>query len=89
CGLVERYMNLQPSERNFLLHDINFKEGIQVGNNYCQLFTLADAQDLPAYCGSRINYDKYSTDKQNSVLGLLYRLDSYYPAIISITNTSL
>ncbi len=63
CGLVERYLNLQPNEKSFILHDINFNEGIRVGNNYCQLFTLADAADLPSYCGSRINYDKYSTDK--------------------------
>lgn len=69
CGLIERYMNLQPDEKSFLLHDISFKEGIQVGNNHCQLFTLADAADLPAYCGSRINYDKYSTDKTKFSVG--------------------
>lgn len=69
CGLVERYMNLQPNESSFLLHDITFNDGIQVGNNHCQLFTLADAADLPAYCGSRINYDKYSTDKTKFSVG--------------------
>lgn len=69
CGLIERYLNLQPNERNFLLRDLNFKEGIRVGENYCRLFTLADAQDLPAYCGSRINYDKYSTDKTKFSVG--------------------
>lgn len=63
CGLVERYLNLQPNEKSFILHDITFDDGLKVGPNYCQLFTLADAGDLPAYCGSRINYDKYSTDK--------------------------
>ncbi|MBL7710484.1 MAG: TraG family conjugative transposon ATPase [Chitinophagaceae bacterium] len=63
CGLIERYMNLQPQESSFLLHDIRFEDGIEVGSHHCQLFTLADAADLPAYCGSRINYDKYSTDK--------------------------
>ncbi|NCU05732.1 MAG: TraG family conjugative transposon ATPase [Chitinophagaceae bacterium] len=69
CGLVERYMNLQPSEHSFLLHDISFSDGIRVGNNHCQLFTLADAADLPAYCGSRINYDKYSTDRTKFSVG--------------------
>ena len=33
------------------------------------MFTLADAQDLPGYCGSRINYDKYSTDKTKFSIG--------------------
>jgi len=69
CGLIERYMNLQPTESNFLLRDISFADGIRVGDNYCQLFTLADAVDLPAHCGSRINYDKYSTDKTKFSVG--------------------
>lgn len=69
CGLIERYMNLQPTETNFLLRDISFADGIRVGDNYCQLFTLADAVDLPAHCGSRINYDKYSTDKTKFSVG--------------------
>ena len=79
CGLVERYMNLQPHERSFLLQDITFHDGIQVGNNHCQLFTLADAQDLPAYCGSRINYDKYSTDKTKFSVGFASPLGQLLP----------
>jgi conjugation system TraG family ATPase len=69
CGLVERYLNLQPNETNFLLRDISFNEGIRIGHHHCQLFTLADAQDLPAYCGSRINFDRYSTDKTKFSVG--------------------
>ncbi len=68
-GLVERYLNLQPHERSYILNDISFNDGIQVGPNHCQLFTLADAADLPSYCGSRINYDKYSTDKTKFSIG--------------------
>ena len=69
CGFVERYINLQSNERNFLIRDIHFKDGIRIGDDFCQLFTLADAQDLPGYCGSRINYDKYSTDKTKFSIG--------------------
>jgi hypothetical protein len=29
CGLVERYLNLQPHERPFLFHDIRFVDGIR------------------------------------------------------------
>ncbi len=79
CGLVERYMNLQPNEHSFLLHDISFNDGIQVGNNHCQLFTLSDAADLPAYCGSRINYDKYSTDKTKFSIGFASPLGQLLP----------
>lgn len=69
CGLVERYLNLQPNEQSFILHDISFEDGIRIGDQYCQLFTLADAAHLPSYCGSRINYDKYSTDHQPFSIG--------------------
>ncbi|MBI3137214.1 MAG: TraG family conjugative transposon ATPase [Sphingobacteriales bacterium] len=69
CGLVERYMNLQPNERSFILQDIQFRGGIQVGPNHCQLFTLADAAGLPSHCGSRINFDRYSTDKTKFSVG--------------------
>ncbi|OSZ77195.1 conjugal transfer protein TraG [Chitinophagaceae bacterium IBVUCB2] len=79
CGLVERYLNLQPNEQSFILHDISFNDGIQVGNNHCQLFTLADAADLPAYCGSRINYDKYSTDKTKFSVGFASPLGQLLP----------
>src|SRR6185295_18249714 len=43
--------------------DIHFNEEFRIGDQHCQLFTLADVEDLPSLCGSRINYDKYSTDK--------------------------
>ncbi len=79
CGLVERYVNLQPNERNFLLHDISFENGLQVGPHHCQLFTLADAADLPSYCGSRINYDKYSTDKTKFSVGFASPLGQLLP----------
>ena len=79
CGLVERYMNLQPDEGSFLLKDISFKDGIKIGSDYCQLFTLADAQNLPAYCGSRINYDKYSTDKSKFSVGFASPLGQLLP----------
>ncbi len=79
CGLVERYLNLQPNEKSFILHDISFDDGLKVGPNHCQLFTLADAADLPSYCGSRINYDKYSTDKTKFSVGFASPLGQLLP----------
>ena len=69
CGLIERYLNLQPYEDRFLLKDISFRDGIRVGDDHCQLFTLADAGDLPGLCGSRINYDRFSTDRTKFSIG--------------------
>ena len=79
CGFIERYLNLQADEAKFMLKDISFKEGIRVGAAYCQLFTLADAQDLPALCGSRINYDRYSTDRTKFSVGFASPLGQLLP----------
>src|SRR5699024_2934712 len=51
------------------LKDIIFKPEWKIGENYVQLFTLSDAEHLPARCSSRIHYDKYSTDKTKFAVG--------------------
>ncbi len=76
-GIIEQYCFLLKANEHSLIQDIHFKNGIRIGNKHCQLYTLADAEDLPPLCGSRINYDKYSTDRTKfstgfaSPLGLL------------------
>jgi conjugation system TraG family ATPase len=68
AGIIERYCFLLDGTE-LMIKDIVFHDGIKVGNNYIQIYTLADANDLPAFCGSRINYDKYSTDKTKFSVG--------------------
>lgn len=68
-GIIERYYNLSETDQNFLAKDISFDKGIQVGEQHCQLFTLGDAADLPSLCGSRINYEGYSTDRTKFSIG--------------------
>ena len=68
-GLVERYCYLSEKNDAIVFKDIEFKEGIQIGDEHCQIYTLGDAEDLPALCGSRINYDRYSTDKTKFSIG--------------------
>src|SRR5690606_8509386 len=50
-GLLERYCGLLPAGSPPLLQDISLQDGIRIGDRHCQLFTLADAADLPALCG--------------------------------------
>jgi conjugation system TraG family ATPase len=66
AGVIEKYLKLSDTN---LLCDLQFKEGIQVGDKHVQIFTLSAADDLPALCGSRINYDRYSTDKTKFSVG--------------------
>lgn len=69
-GVVERYCYLAEETDSFVIKDMQFeKEGIKVGGQHCQLYTLSDVVDLPDLCGSRINYDKYSTDKTKFSVG--------------------
>lgn len=67
ADFVLRYLNL--GNDSVILRDIEFKPEWKIGENHCQLFTIADAEFVPALCGSRINYDKYSTDKTKFSVG--------------------
>ncbi|WP_281631638.1 TraG family conjugative transposon ATPase [Flavobacterium luteolum] len=68
-GLIEKYCFLSENENSFIYNDLKFSDGMQIGDKHSQLFTLGDAADLPALCGSRINFDRYSTDKTKFSIG--------------------
>lgn len=65
--LIIKYVNLNTVD--YSIRDIEFKDDWKIGENHCQLYTMADAEFVPALCGSRINYDKYSTDKTKFSVG--------------------
>ncbi|MBK0379288.1 TraG family conjugative transposon ATPase [Mucilaginibacter segetis] len=62
-GLLEQYCFLIGPDDAPVLKDVHFKEELRIGDHRCQLYALADAEDLPAQCSPRITYDPYSTDK--------------------------
>lgn len=92
-GLIEKYCTLSQDENCLLVNDLQLKDELKVGDKFCQLYTLADTENLPALCGSRINYDKYSTDKTKfpigftSTLGLLLPCNHIYNQYIVIGDT--
>jgi conjugation system TraG family ATPase len=69
AGLLERYCFLLSETDPAVIKDIHFKDELKIGDLHCQLYSLADVEDLPALCGSRINYDRYSTDKTKFSVG--------------------
>jgi conjugation system TraG family ATPase len=69
CGLIERYCFLSAVKTDKVLKDIHYATGIRVGDQYAQLYTLADVQQLPSLCGSRIDYTPYSTDRTKFSVG--------------------
>ncbi|MBS1915563.1 MAG: TraG family conjugative transposon ATPase [Bacteroidetes bacterium] len=68
AGAIEKYCFLLEDEK-LSIKDISFEEGIRIGGEYCQLYTLSKPVDLPALCGSRINFDRYSTDRTKFSIG--------------------
>ncbi len=67
-GLLERYCYL-GGHRDGSIRDISFTGGMRIGGRYCQLFTLAEAAQLPACCAAGIRNDRYSTDGSAFVIG--------------------
>ncbi len=94
AGLLERYCFLLSDTDLPMIKDIHFKDGLKIGDQYCQIYTLSDVEDLPALCGSRINYDKYSTDKTKfsvgfaSPIGQLLSCNHIYNQYIFIEDAS-
>lgn len=78
-GLIERYCTLSSDTGVPIIKDIQFGNGLNIGEQHAQLFTLGDAEDLPALCGSRINYDRYSTDKTKFSVGFSSTLGQLLP----------
>ncbi|RNI39861.1 TraG family conjugative transposon ATPase [Hanamia caeni] len=78
-GIIEKYCFLSESNNELIIKDISFKDGITVGKQICQLYSLGDSNNLPALCGSRINYDKYSTDKTKFSVGFASNIGQLLP----------
>jgi conjugation system TraG family ATPase len=77
-GLIERYCTLETGARP-ALHDIQWTPNLQIGSRHCQLFSLAEAENLPAACGPRTNYEPYSTDHTKYSIGFASGLGPLLP----------
>jgi len=67
-GVLESYL-LQEDGDKPVIKDIRFKPDFHIGENYVQLFSLSDPEDLPPFTGSFSKFDKFSTDKTTFPLG--------------------
>lgn len=76
AGIIERYCFLLGAEEMPSISDIQVKDEIRIGTKHVELYTLSDAEDMPALCGSRINYEKYSTDRTKFSIGFASPLGS-------------
>lgn len=79
AGVIERYLMLSGKEERPVLQDIHIADELRIGKQHAELYTLADVEDLPPFCGSRINYDKYSTDRTKFAIGFASPLGCLLP----------
>lgn len=79
AGIIEQYCSLANNQSDTTIKDIQFKQDFKIGDQYCALYTLADVSDLPPFCGSRMNYDKYSTDRTKSSISFAAPLGILLP----------
>ncbi|SOD13888.1 TraG family conjugative transposon ATPase [Pedobacter xixiisoli] len=77
AGIIERYLFLLGRSQQPMISDVHVAGGIRVGDQPVELYTLSDVQELPAYCGQRINYDRYSTDKSKYSIGFASPLGGF------------
>lgn len=78
-GILEKYCSLTGDKKPVWISDIRFKPSLQVGNKSCRIFSISETDDLPLLCGSRINYDKYSTDTTKFSVGFASSLGQLLP----------
>ena len=78
-GLIEKYCSLVEQNQLPQLRDIAFGNNFNIGEKYLELYTLADVEELPSLCGSRTNYDKYSTDRTKFSVGFAAPLGVLLP----------
>ncbi|RPD39338.1 TraG family conjugative transposon ATPase [Chitinophaga barathri] len=78
-GLIERYCSLSEKKDSRLFKDISFSDDIKIGDQHLQVYSLGDVEDLPALCGSRITYEKYSTDRTKFSIGFAGSLGMLLP----------
>lgn len=93
-GILEQYCFLLSAHDQPVLKDIHFKDEIRIGDHHCQLYTLAEAEHLPALVGPRITYDQYSTDKTKfstgfaSPIGALLNCNHIYNQYLFIEDSA-
>lgn len=75
-GIIERYCFLLGEREMPIIRDVHVRDEIRIGDKRCELYTLSDVEDLPAFCGSRINYEPYSTDRSKFSIGFAGPLGS-------------
>lgn len=90
--LVNEYLIL---DSDGVRRDLDFSDGVRIGEKHCSMFSFASADELPGVCGPRITHEKYSTDTVKfsigfvSPLGQLLGVDHLYQQFIRVEDNEV
>jgi conjugation system TraG family ATPase len=69
-GVIEQYFSLTPPTQPPVIGDITFvKEGIEILDRPCVIYSIADAEQLPEQCSPWSRYHPYSTASTTLPIG--------------------
>lgn len=74
--LIDQYLKL---DKDLVQRDLDFSDGVRVGEKYCSLYSLSELKDFPTYCGPHIRNESYSTESSSFSMGFTCRLGSMLP----------
>jgi len=77
-GILEQYFTLQPGSSP-VLKDIQFNNGVRLGDWPTRLYTLADAADLPPICCPYNSHQPYSSERQSFPIGFASSMGPLLP----------
>ncbi len=90
--LIDQYLRLDSDKVH---RDLDFSEGVKVGEKHCTLYSLSSLKDFPTYCGPHIRYESFSSELSafpigfTTVLGPLLPFDHLYQQFLTVEDASL
>ncbi len=93
AGLLDRYVGLMDDADQRVGQDIRFTEGIHIGKQQVELYTLSQVDSLPDQCSPFVAYRPYSSEaakvmtSMGTVLGPLLHCNHLYNQFIYVGST--
>lgn len=74
--LINQYLVL---DSDGIKRDLDFSDGVKVGEKHCVLFSMGELGNFPSHCGSRIAFDRYSTEAGQFPIGFVTAFGQLLP----------
>ena len=75
-SLIDQYLRL---DSDGVQRDLDFSDGIRVGEKHCSLYSMSNLKDFPTYCGPHIRHASYTTESASFIIGFTSALGPLLP----------